>query len=79
MLAYGYELNDEDKLCSMKEVTLLCNTSELDSLIDFLKSVRSKIQDLEEVDGLHSHYRDFAKDWNENQADFILYLTNEKK
>ena len=79
MLAYGYELNDEERLCSMKEVTLLCNPSELDSLIDFLKNVRIKIQESEEVGGLHCHYRDFAKDWNESQADFILYLTNEKK
>lgn len=78
MKAYGYKKDDEE-LIELQEVSLQCSLEELDKIIEFLinvKKIHSSVSG--ETKLCHSHLRDWDKDWNNGEMDFIV-VTNFRK
>ena len=79
MLAYGWQKDDKDELLplKLKEATLSYTKDELDKLILFLNDIKKEIAQTPHIDindGWHWHYRDWNKQWTEEEGDFIISL-----
>ena len=79
MLAYGWKKDDEEQLLPLKlgEATLSCTKDEIDKLIQFLNDIKKEIEqtpDINPKDDWHWQYRDWNKEWTEEEGDFIISL-----
>lgn len=78
MRAYGYRYSKDkqynEQLLRLKEIGLACNKDEIDTIIEFLKSVCNDIENKNAEDGSHWHYRDYNKVWTEKQPDLVIVL-----
>ena len=77
MLAYGYDWEGET-LHSLRENSLVCSRTELDTLIAFLQDVRTAAEE-DAQDSEHWHLRDWMENWAPEQPDLILFLTENRR
>lgn len=72
MKFFGYQ-KDDAKLLELEEVSLQCNPSELDEVIEFLNKVKIEhATALGKTNMCHSHFRDWKSSWNRGDVDFII-------
>ncbi len=72
MNIYGYEKdNENDKLLELQDVTVKCDMTELNKLIEFLLYVKESHSKIE-VGLCHSHFRDWNNEWHSGMADIIV-------
>jgi hypothetical protein len=79
MKIYGYSASGRF-IKNMKEATFSCDINDIDKLLSFLLFVKEKhtktCQANEKTDTyIHSHFRDWDKDWKNGSSDFIV-VTN---
>lgn len=79
MEAFGYDKNDEefDNLIKLREVTFSCQKEDIDKIIDFLTKARSEMENINLEYGVHWHYRDYNKSWEDKDPDLIIYIDND--
>ena len=79
MIAYGYDKNDEEKnnLCKLSEISLVFKIEEINKMYDFIVKIKNDIGKMSNpnyVGSNHWHYRDFNKDWTNEESDFIVVV-----
>ncbi len=75
MILYGYRMNDYDNLLRLSQAELSCSQEELHKIIQFLEEKKEEHLASEKEFGQEycsSHYRDWDRDWLEDESDFIL-------
>lgn len=76
MKIFGYE-KDSESLLSLEEMSILCTIQEIDMLIEFLKYSKQELKSVEESGGTgHCHFRDYSKEWEKGNPDFIIVTEN---
>jgi hypothetical protein len=81
MKAFGYQ-KDKNKLLELREVSILTTIKELETIIKFLqytKDAHSKIIEKDEIvrdELIHSHFRDWNKNFEKGSSDFIVGTIN---
>ncbi|KKJ77241.1 hypothetical protein WH95_09395 [Kiloniella litopenaei] len=71
MKIFGYN-KDNDELQNLKEVSILCDSYELNEIINYLKYVRTQMTNHEDHFG-HEHFSDWlAKRGDESNIDIIV-------
>lgn len=77
MKVFGYQ-KDTENLIELQEVSILSNIKELDRIIEFLKDIKEKHNNLVgKTELCHSHYRDWDAEWKIGTPDIIVVTSIE--
>lgn len=75
MEAFGYASNipDAEHPSELREVTLLLTTAEVDAVIAFLQSARTRFEGCSPKSGeSHVHLKDWWEAWSDSHPDIIV-------
>lgn len=75
MKAYGYKINCE-KIEELKDITIKCNTKELDKIIEFFEYVKETNEEFSKIaqvgNATYEQYRDWDPKWKKPSPDIVL-------